>query len=1076
MIRKANKVSLSVTKASLNNVLEICFNNQPLYYKIVDKTIIVSERSVKIPEVQKEKRMYAVIKGRVLSPTGEPLPGASITVKNGVKGVISDDNGDFHIEANTGDILVVSLVGFVTQETKIDKNPISIILERSENEMSQIVVTALGIKKEKKAVGYGVQDVKGSDLVKAREPNALNSLTGKVAGLTISPSSNLFGDPGIMLRGRTGVLIVVDNVIVKSDSWNLAPDDIESFSILKGANAAALYGALGVNGAIIITTKRGSKNKRGFSVDFNSSTQLQTGYNAIPKYQTEYGAGDGFEYAFKDGMGSGINDYDYFIWGPRFEGQPITQYNSPVDPVTGELEPLPWLARGKDNLKNFLRNGLLSTNNISISANNDKGDIRMSVSQTYQKGTVPNSQVASTNFNVNGGLNVGKKLRFETNINYNKQYTDNYPTLGYGPQSLIYLITVWGGTDYDIKDLRNYWKPGKEGIEPYNREYTLYNNPWLVAYENLRGYYKNDIYGYVKMDYKITDHLKYNIRTNVSTYDLTRTTRYPYGGTFYSPYNKIGGYTEDWSKLWENNTETSFSYANTFWDDLNFSGAVYANLRTISARQISSATKGGLIVPGVYTLSNTKEPNSPVNSSAKKQVGSIYSFIDLDYKGYIFLNMTGRFDRSSTLPQKNNTYFYPSASISTILSDIVSLPKPLSYLKLRVSYANVAGDLGTEPYDIYNLYPTYSVYSTRWDNNVGVGYSGVLYNPDILPSRVKTIETGIEARFFKNRLGIDVAWFRNIEGPGIVNVSVSNSSGVTSTQKNAFTYVRRGLEIVVNATPVSSKNFSWSILANWSYNHRWLKEIDGILERDGNVRLGERADGYFINDFQRDENGQMIVASNGRPAYNPYVTKIGHSDNRFIAGVNNSLRFKSFSLSFQFDGRFGGLIRNYLDGYQWSAGTHVESASEYRYLDWINRDNPDWKGSVMTDGQKIVSGLLSTDQDGNIITDTRTFGKNDVPVLWQTWARNYYQSGYQLARNRTYAKLREIILSYNFPQGVLNRLGGIQQVSIALVGRNLLYFTKKGTQNMDLDQYTGNVSDFQTPSVKSFGLNLNLTF
>lgn len=1076
MIRKANKVSLKVTNAPLEKVLALCFNNQPLSFKIIDKTIIVNERPGELPELKKQEPDFISIKGRILSSAGEPLPGASITVKNGAKGVTSDDNGDFYIEANMGDVLVVSLIGFVTQEIKIDKNTMSVILERSENEMSQIVVTALGIKKEKKAVGYGVQDVKGSDLVKAREPNAISSLTGKVAGLTISPSPNLFGDPGIMLRGRTGVLIVVDNVIVKSDSWNLAPDDIESYSILKGANAAALYGALGVNGAIIITTKRGSKNKRGFSVDFNSSTQLQTGYNAIPKYQTEYGAGDGFRYAFKDGMGSGINDYDYFIWGPRFEGQPITQYNSPVDPATGELEPLPWLARGKDNLKNFLRNGLLSTNNIAISANNDKGDIRMSMSQTYQKGTVPNSQIASTNFNVTGGLNAGKKVRFETNINYNKQYTDNYPTLGYGPQSLIYLITVWGGTDYDIRDLRNYWKPGKEGIEPYNREYTLYNNPWLVAYENLRGYYKNDLYGYVKMDYKITDHLKYNIRTNISTYDLTRTTRYPYGGTFYSPYSKVGGYTEEWNKLWENNTETSLSYTNTFWNDLNFSGALYANLRTLSAKQISSATKGGLVVPGVYTLSNTKEPNSPVNSSARKQVASAYSFIDLDYKGYVYLNLTGRFDRSSTLPKKNNTYFYPSASVSTILSDIFTLPRQVSYLKLRGSYANVAGDLGTEPYDIYNLYPTYSVYGTRWDNNVGVGYSGTLYNPGILPSRVKTIEAGIEARFLKNRLGFDVAWFRNIEGPGIVNVTVSNSSGVTSVQKNAFTYIRRGWEVVVNATPVAQKDFTWNVLLNWSANHRWLDEIDGVLERDGNVRLGQRADGYYITDFQRDENGDMIVASNGRPAYNPYVTKIGHSDNNFIAGINNSFRFKTFSLSFQFDGRFGGLINNYLDGYQWSAGTHVESASEYRYNDWINRDNPDWKGSVMTTGQKIVSGQLSTDQDGNIISDTRVFGKNDVPVLWQTWARNYYQSNWYLARNRTYAKLREVVLSYTFPSSVLDRLGRIQSASISLVGRNLLYLTGKGTRNMDLDQYTGSNSDFQTPSVKSFGVNLNLTF
>ncbi|MRG47308.1 SusC/RagA family TonB-linked outer membrane protein [Chitinophaga sp. SYP-B3965] len=1019
----------------------------------------------------------SIEKGRVISEAGEVLPGVSVQVKGTSRGAFTDANGEFNINAANGDVLVISLMGFTQQLVPVKAgSPITVTLKQSVADLNEVVVTALGVKKEKKAVGYSVQDVSGKDLVKAREPNAISSLTGKVAGLTISPSPNLFGDPGIMLRGRTGVLIVVDNVIVKSDSWNLSPDDIESYSILKGPSAAALYGALGMNGAIIITTKRGTKNKRGFAVDFNSSTQWQTGYNAIPKYQTEYGAGDGFKYAFKDGMGGGINDNDYFIWGPRFEGQPITQYNSPVDQQTGNLQPLPWLARGKDNLKNFLRDGILSTNNIAISANNDKGDIRLSITQTYQKGTVPNSQIASTNFNVTGGLDVSKKVRFETNINYNKQYTKNYPTLGYGPQSLIYLITVWGGTDYDIRDLRNYWKPGKEGIEVYNREYTLYNNPWLVAYENLRGYYKNDLYGYVKMDYKITDKLAFNVRTNVSTYDLTRTTQYPYGGTFYSPYSKIGGYTEEWSKLWENNTEASLSYTDKFWNNINFRGAVFGNLRTLSAKQISGATKGGLIVPGVYKLSNTKEPNSPTNSSAVKQVASAYSFVDLDYKGYVYLNLTGRFDRSSTLPQKNNTYFYPSASVSTVLSDMFRLPRAISFLKLRGSYANVAGDLGTEPYDIFNLNPTYSEYGTRWDNNVGVGYSGTLYNPDILSSRVKNIETGMEIRFLNNKLGVDVAWFRNVEGPGIQYVTVSNSSGVTSVQKNAYTYIRRGWEVVLTAAPVSGKNFSWNILGNWSTNHRWLKEIDGVLQRDGNIRLGERADGYFITDFQRDGNGNMIVGSNGFPAYNPYRSKIGYSDNDFIAAINNSFRYKSFNLSFQVDGRFGGLINNYLDGYQWSAGTHPASASEYRFLDWTNRNNPSWKGSVMTNGQKIVSGQLSTDQDGKVITDTRKFEQNNVPVLWQTWARNFYQSGDQLARNRTYLKLREVILSCNVPSGLLKRVGSIQSASVSLVGRNLLYFTGKGTQSMDLDQYTGSVSDFQTPSVKSFGVNLNLTF
>lgn len=1016
------------------------------------------------------------ITGKVTDESQQPVPGVTIKVKGANAGTVSGDNGAFSLSVPPDATLQIMSLGFVPQEVQVkNRTVINVMMTADKKALSEVVVTALGIKKERKAVGFSVQEVKGSDLVKAREPNALNSLTGKVAGLTIAASPNLFGDPGVLLRGHSNVLIVVDNVIVKSDSWNLSPDDIESYSVLKGANAAALYGALGVNGAIVITTKKGTANKHGFSVEFNSSTQVQTGYNAIPKYQTEYGPGDGFEYAFKDGKGSGINDNDYFIWGPRFEGQPITQYNSPVNAGTGELEPLPWLARGKDNLKNFLRNGLLSTNNLAISTRNEKSDMRLSVSQTYQQGTIPNTQVASTNFNFNGGLNAGEKLRFETNINYNKQYTKNYPNVGYGPQSLIYLITIWGGVDYDIRDLRKYWKPGKEGLEAYNREYTLYNNPWLVAYENLRGYYKDDIYGYIKMDYDLNSKLKFSARTNVSTYQLNRSIRYPVSGTFYSPYNIVGGYEESYTQLWENNTEASLNYTDKF-GQFNVHGALYGNLRTLAYKQMSGATLGGLVVPGVYTLSNSVLPNSPSNVKATKQVASAYSFIDLDYRNFLFLSATGRFDRSSTLPEKNSTYFYPSLSLSALVSEMVKLPRVISYLKVRGSYANVASDLGTEPDNLYNLLPSYATYGTRWNNNVGVSYSGTLYDADILPSRVKTLEGGVEARFFTNRLGFDVARYRNEEGPGIVNVSVSNASGVNTIQKNAFTYIRKGWEITANGRPIQRSNFTWDVLANWSTTHRWLKEIDGVLNRNGNVRLGERTDGYYINDFQRDEQGNMIVGTNGLPAYNPYATRIGYSDNDFEASLNNSFRYKGIGFSFQLDGRFGGLINNYLDGYQWSAGTHPESASEYRYADWTHRDDPNWKGSVMTKGQKIVSGQLNTDQDGKVVTDTRKFAPNDVPVLWQTWARNFYQSGYQLARNRTYVKLREVVLTYSLPSKLLDRTNFIRSASFSLVGRNLLYFTGEGTRSMDLDQYTGNISNLQTPSVKSFGLNVNLTF
>ncbi|MGJ1335928.1 TonB-dependent receptor plug domain-containing protein [Sphingobacterium siyangense] len=560
------------------------------------------------------------------------IHGATIRNSHLAKLVSSDHSGKFVIDAHIGDTLRIGYMGYLPKVFIVGNQHSSVIsLIPNQQSLNEVVVTALGIKKEKQAIGYSVQEIKGKDMVKAREPNAISGLAGRVSGLTITPSTNLFGDPGITLRGRSNILIVVDGMPINTDSWNLSPDDIESYSVLKGANAAALYGNRGQNGAIVITTKRAKSQDKGFQVEFNSSTQLQTGYNAIPKIQTEYGPGSNYQYAFKDGRGGGINDNDYNIWGPRFEGQLIPQYNSPIDPKTGQLIPLPWEARGKDNLKKFLQNGLLSTNNIAISTKNDHGDLRLSASQMFQRGTTPNTKLGSTNINLTGGINAGSKLRFDASINYNKQYSPNYPNIAYGPNSPIYILTLWGAADYDIDDLRNYWQPGKENVQQYNREYTIYDNPWMTAYENLRTYDKDDIYGYVSANYKLNDKLSLNARTSASTWNRNRTIKIPISANLYN-YNiggsRVGGYQETYDTFWENNTEVSLKYQNRIAEDIGFSGSVFGNLRTVSVKSLFARTDRGLTVPGVYDLSNSIMPTVSTNDRALRQVGSVYGFMD----------------------------------------------------------------------------------------------------------------------------------------------------------------------------------------------------------------------------------------------------------------------------------------------------------------------------------------------------------------------------------------------------------------------------------------------------------------
>ncbi len=379
------------------------------------------------------------ISGRLTSTDGSGMPGVNIVVKGTTIGANSNANGEYVINVpQANNTLVFSFIGFVTQEINLgNQTSINIQLVEDTKQLNEVVVTALGIEKNFGKLAYSEQSVKGVDLIKAREPNALNSLVGKVAGLTVGASSELLGSPQLVLRGETNLLIVIDGVPVVSDSWNISPDDIETYTVLKGPGAAALYGSRGQNGAIMITTKKGSKDKRGFSIDFNSSTMVDKGFMTIPKVQNEYGPGEYNTYRFGDddfGQKNGYNQNDYDVWGPKFNGQKISQYDSPFDATTGVRSATPWTARGKNNLQNFLRAGILSTNNLAISASSDKSDIRISVSHSYQRGIIPNTDLNINNLNLSLGYNFTPKLRLESNLNYSRQYSDNIPDVNYGPK------------------------------------------------------------------------------------------------------------------------------------------------------------------------------------------------------------------------------------------------------------------------------------------------------------------------------------------------------------------------------------------------------------------------------------------------------------------------------------------------------------------------------------------------------------------------------------------------------------------------------------------------------------------
>jgi len=1034
----------------------------------------------------------ANIEGTVKSNTGESLPSATILVKGTTNGVVTDEKGHYVIQAEPKDILVVSYVGFETVEVAVgNQKVIQITLDDTKQEIREVIVTALGIEKEKSTIGFAVQDVKGSELVKAREPNAISALTGKVSGLTVGASSELLGGPTVLLRGVTP-LYVVDGVPVQTDTWNINPDDIESYTILKGPTAAALYGSRGQNGAIQVTTKRGTKDKRGFSVDFNSSTMVENGFIAIPEVQDEYGPGDHGKYEFVDGKGNGLNDGDYDIWGPRFEGQLLPQYDSPIDLKTGKRIGTPWVARGKDNLKRFLEPGLLSNNSISVAASNEKFDLRISASHSYQKGITPNTKLNITNFNLSGGYNISKKLRIDANMAYSKQFTPNVPDVNYGPNSIIYNIIAWGGADWNIDDMRNYWQPGKEGVQSIYAEYQRYHNPYFMSYEWLRGHYKNDLTGYTSLNYKFNNYLNLQARTAVTSYDLFRSEKMPFSAHPYGREAGEGDYREDKRNLFDNNTDVLLSYDRYVIPKLSLHATLGGNIRTNNFRS-SFATTDYLNVPGWYNLSNTKNPVKSYSYNSSMQVLSAYATVDLTYDDFATLSLTGRSDKNSTLPTGNNTYFYPSASGSIELSKLVTIPYVKTW-KLRGSYANVgdaltSGMIGqsggvsgyginySSPYDgpSYINSPSYSIGLIQ--GFPAAGYTNTITNPDLKPSFSSAWEVGTDIGLFDNKLIFDATYFSSIDGPKIFYLPLSGATGFNTALVNGIKYLRKGIELSVSATPIKQANgFRWDISANYSTNQIYLHEIyPGVDKLNSYFKVGDRMDKMIGTDFVRTQDGQIINDASGRPIRNSVAQFLGNANADWAGAINNTLTYKDVSLKFQFDGRFGGTILDYVEQKTYQGGRHINTVLGEMGEARIN----DTKGikSYVGDGVVVSNGVaIVYDVDGNVTNyDKLQYAPNTAPTFLQDYISRVYGTNSAYAISRTYVKLREVVLTYNLPQKFLNNTF-IKQANISFVGRNLLYFAERS--DIDIEQYAGTngSSGLQTPTTRRFGFNLNITF
>lgn len=1023
------------------------------------------------------------VKGKVSDVSGQGLPGVTVLVLGTTTGTVTDFEGNYSIEVPDNGVLVFSFIGFLQKEVPINgQSIINVTLQEDTKSLDEVVVTAIGIKQQKKKLGYATQEVDTGVLSESRTMNLGNALSGQVAGLTVTNPTGMFQSPSFNLRGKSP-LIVLDGVPVESDLMDISADDIESINVLKGGTASALYGARGKNGAILITRKNASKE--GLTVNFSTSNMITAGFTVYPETQTEYGNGSNGLYEFWDGADGGISDGD-MMWGPKFvPGLKVRQWDSPIrDKVTGEeIEwygnvagtiyddksryervPTDWVRH--DNLKDFLRTGIVTKNDFSIAYQGSRAQLYFSGNYAYQKGQVPNTSLNSGGINFNSSFKLTDNLQLDATLSYNKVYSPNFPRYGYGPKNHMYTILIWMGDDVNGKNLRDHmYVPGLEGYRQANYNYAWYNNVYFAAYELNQIHNRNVLDGKIKLNYQITPNFSIQGRVSARERRLFEDLQSPKSYMNYGD-SRNGDY-----KMWNNaqlnlDTDVLATYSNDLSEQVSFSINAGASSFYRTWQQEFASTDG-LIVPWVYSLSNTQGPVQATNYFEEKAIRSVYGSANLDLWQSVFLNFTARNDWSSTLPSSTNSYFYPSASLSAMLSEFITLPKAMDYLKAYTSWAQVSSDLS--PYSIYATYNKGVTYGSI----PSVYYPSGIINPEIMPEKSTSFEAGLSTSLFQKRLSLEGTYYRILDENQIIDLSISEASGFASRKVNGNEYVTNGLEVMADLNVVETQNFKWNMGINWSRNVRKITDIYGG-GKFGNLRVGDRADAYYATVWQKSADGKVILdANNGLPTRDPYPTKIGHFDPSWRLGLQNRFNIGDFNIAVDVDGSWGGLLRSLTIEKMWWGGKHPNSV--------LHRDAEYAAGKpvYIPDGVVVTGGELVRDVDGNVITDTRTYEPFSKAVSWQTWSQIYpYQAQvtededpfFANVFDRSYFKLRRLSVGYDLLKLLPSEK--FKQLNFSVYGYNLLMWKKLPY----LDPDYGDDDNLQDPSARYVGFTLQASF
>ncbi|GGX23280.1 SusC/RagA family TonB-linked outer membrane protein [Aquimarina muelleri] len=1051
----------------------------------------------------------STITGKVTDHEGMPLPGVNIIVKGSNNGTQTDFDGIYSIQATQGSTLLFTYLGFGDKEIIIgSQKTINIQLEVTTSQLDEIVVTALGISRDKKSLGYSTQEVSGEDLNTVKTANFVNSLSGKASGVQIKRNNNLGGSTNVVIRGNASLtgsnqaLFVIDGVPINNTNTNnkgqgqalggyydygnaasdINPEDIESINVLKGAAASALYGSRAANGVIMITTKKGGKSK-GMGITINSGITLGSiDKSTFPKYQTQYGAGYAPSFYQRDVNGDGTAD-DLTVrhrgdgsYGPAFDSSLLVYQWDSFDPDSPNYRTAtPWV-NAKNGPITFFETPVTITNSVSFDKGFEKGSLRLNYTNFDQSGLLPNSSIKKHNFSINGNAKLTDKLTVTGYANYIKVDGLGRNSTGYGENTMS-TFRQWWQTNVDLKQQKDIyfntgrnvtWNPGSidAGSTP-----IYWDNPYWTRYENYQNDTRNRFIGNTSLNYVVTDWFNITGRIATDTYSEIQEERRANGsvptrfGILRSEVSS--GYGRRNIQNTETNYDLMFNFDKNINDQLNIKGILGTNVRRNHFQSIYSSTSGGLSVPKLYSLQNSNDPLPlPVERDEKVGVDGIYASASLGYKNTLFLDGTIRRDHSSTLPGDNNTFLYPSVATSFVFSNILQTDL-ISFGKIRANYAEVGNDA---PFDF--LYDTYDINTPIGGSSTSV--DNIKKNPDLKPERTTSLEIGLEMKLLQNRLGFDIAYYKNNSIDQIFGVPVSRGTGYTSKILNAGEIENKGVEISLHGNPIKTDNFSWDVNVNWSKNENTVVSLEDGIE---NLQLGSFQGGITINArvgqpygiIQGTDytyiNGQKVVDTDS----GQYIKTddsdnvIGDTNPDWLMGISNKFRYKNLTFSFLIDIQQGGSIFSLDQYYGLGTGLYAETA-------FINDLGNPVRNTLADGGGLIHPGV---NPDGSV---------NSTRVQANGYTAFGTDGGFPdsaFIYDASFVKLREVSLTYTFPKKIIDSTF-LNDISFSVIGSNL-WIIDKNLPHADPESglSSGNLQGYSVgslPTTRDIGFNLKLQF